>query len=199
MSGQPTAQAKMVNGKKVKVYSLVMITDATKQRILLGLKKRGLCGIFKFRSESRVVMCSKFSRIGIVESTVLNRRCWIDQIESTRLNRLLIKNGQFLIRLILFWLLKIRLCLPDSGHRILWSLERFRALSNSQVLESLWFESFKCLRTLSNSQATKAVEVNKLIIQSISFNHLHHDHRKGFGNGKYNGFGGKSPVGLNFL
>lgn len=169
MSGQPTAQAKMVNGKKVKVYSLVMITDATKQRILLGLKKRGLCGIFKFRSESRVVMCSKFSRIGIVESTVLNRRCWIDQIESTRLNRLLIKNGQFLIRLILFWLLKIRLCLPDSGHRILWSLERFRALSNSQVLESLWFESFERLRTPSNSQATKAVEVNKLIIQSIFF------------------------------
>lgn len=55
----------MVNGKKVKVYSLVMITDAAKQRILLGLKKRGLCGNFKFSSDVLSLA---------VESTVLYRQ-----------------------------------------------------------------------------------------------------------------------------
>lgn len=57
MSGEPAIQTKMVNGKKVKVYSLVMITDADKQKILLGLKKRGLCGF----DASNITMLPKFS------------------------------------------------------------------------------------------------------------------------------------------
>lgn len=34
-------ELKTVNGKKVRVYSLVFITDPERQNVLLGLKKRG--------------------------------------------------------------------------------------------------------------------------------------------------------------
>ena len=57
MSQQPASQMKVVNGKKVKVYSLVLITDEDKRTILLGLKKRGeRCGakfnLFDFEQPS---------------------------------------------------------------------------------------------------------------------------------------------------
>ena len=41
MSEKEQKTIKSKNGKTIKVYSLVLITDADKQSILLGLKKRG--------------------------------------------------------------------------------------------------------------------------------------------------------------
>lgn len=38
---QISDQMKIVNGKKVKVYSLVFITDPERKKVLLGMKKRG--------------------------------------------------------------------------------------------------------------------------------------------------------------
>ena len=66
MSEQSTSQAKTVRGKKVRVFSLVLITDdADKQKVLLGLKKRGLCGHFKFRFEARFQVWLSFGALPI--------------------------------------------------------------------------------------------------------------------------------------